>query len=298
MPAGGYVWWYIDAISDDGDHALTIIAFIGSVFSPYYLWSGRSDPANHCAVNVALYGKRYKHWAMTERCRNALWRSPVSLVIGPSALTWTDGKLAIEIDEIAVPLPRRLKGRLELNLPTLAAAHFALDGAGRHIWRPLAPRARVDVRFECPRLNWQGEAYLDANSGSEPLEAGFQNWTWSRANLSEGAVVLYDAKRRDGERTSFALHFDSNCEVNDFPPPPITALPPTLWGIDRKTRSHNAQSTRVLKTLESAPFYARSMISADLQGESVIAIHESLSLDRFNKRWVQSLLPFRMPRRI
>ena len=27
--------WYVDAISDDGRHGLTIIAFIGSVFSPY-----------------------------------------------------------------------------------------------------------------------------------------------------------------------------------------------------------------------------------------------------------------------
>ena len=33
---GGYRWWYIDAFSDDGQHGLTIIAFIGSVFSPYY----------------------------------------------------------------------------------------------------------------------------------------------------------------------------------------------------------------------------------------------------------------------
>ena len=31
---GGYVWWYVDALSDDGLHGLTMIAFIGSVFSP------------------------------------------------------------------------------------------------------------------------------------------------------------------------------------------------------------------------------------------------------------------------
>ena len=55
----GYAWWYVDALSDDGAHALTIIAFIGSVFSPYYAWArqrGRGDPENHVAVNVALYG--------------------------------------------------------------------------------------------------------------------------------------------------------------------------------------------------------------------------------------------------
>ena len=45
----GYVWWYVDALSDDGQHGLTLIAFIGSVFSPFYAWSrrrgaGRSAP--------------------------------------------------------------------------------------------------------------------------------------------------------------------------------------------------------------------------------------------------------------
>ncbi len=37
----GYAWWYIDAVSDCGSHALTIIAFVGSVFSPYYAWARR-----------------------------------------------------------------------------------------------------------------------------------------------------------------------------------------------------------------------------------------------------------------
>jgi carotenoid 1,2-hydratase len=29
----------------------------------------------------------------------------------------------------------------------------------------------------------------------------------------------------------------------------------------------------------------------------VVAMHESLSLDRFMRPWVQAMLPFRMPRR-
>ena len=31
----GYVWWYVDAFSEDRAYGLTLIAFIGSVFSPY-----------------------------------------------------------------------------------------------------------------------------------------------------------------------------------------------------------------------------------------------------------------------
>ena len=38
VPPGGYCWWYVDATSDCGQFALTVIAFVGSVFSPYYHW--------------------------------------------------------------------------------------------------------------------------------------------------------------------------------------------------------------------------------------------------------------------
>ena len=41
----GYAWWYIDAFSErPPQYGLTIIAFIGSVFSPYYKLSGRGRP--------------------------------------------------------------------------------------------------------------------------------------------------------------------------------------------------------------------------------------------------------------
>jgi carotenoid 1,2-hydratase len=40
----------------------------------------------------------------------------------------------------------------------------------------------------------------------------------------------------------------------------------------------------------------RSVIDTHLMGESVTAIHESLSLDRFRAPWVLMMLPFRMPR--
>ena len=31
IPKNGYAWWYVDALSDDGLHALTVIALIGSM---------------------------------------------------------------------------------------------------------------------------------------------------------------------------------------------------------------------------------------------------------------------------
>ncbi|MCX4199033.1 FAD-dependent oxidoreductase, partial [Methylobacterium organophilum] len=82
---GGYAWWYVDAVSDDGRQGLTIIAFIGSVFSPYYAWSAEKDPFAHCAMNVVLYGDRGR-FAMTERRAASLSRSADHIAVGPSAM--------------------------------------------------------------------------------------------------------------------------------------------------------------------------------------------------------------------
>jgi carotenoid 1,2-hydratase len=76
----------------------------------------------------------------------------------------------------------------------------------------------------------------------------------------------------------------------------VAALPGTLWRIDRQTRADEGSTPKILKTLEDAPFYARSMVSSDVNGHAATAIHESLSLDRFASPWVRMLLPFRMPR--
>jgi carotenoid 1,2-hydratase len=49
-----------------------------------------------------------------------------------------------------------------------------------------------------------------------------------------------------------------------------------------------------MATLLDAPFYARSLVETRLRGLRVASMHESLSLTRFDARWVRALLPFRM----
>jgi carotenoid 1,2-hydratase len=53
---------------------------------------------------------------------------------------------------------------------------------------------------------------------------------------------------------------------------------------------------RDLRTVEDTPFYARSLLT-DGASSPAHVVHESLSLERFRSPWVQSMLPFRMPRR-
>jgi carotenoid 1,2-hydratase len=299
VPTGGYVWWYIDALSDDGSQGITLIAFVGSVFSPYYAWARRTgtpDPVNHCALNVALYGPRAGRWTMTERGAAQVERARDHLVLGRSALDWMGGVMHIDIDEICAPVPRRLRGSIQLTPAAIGARSYVLDAAGRHRWTPFAPCAHVEVRLSEPDIQWSGVGYMDSNVGEEPVEHGFREWTWSRASLPGSAVVLYDVTPRTAPPHSLALRFAANGSAERVEPPPEVVLPMTGWRIARRTRADSGHGARVVKTLEDAPFYSRSQLATRLLGCAAPAVHESLDLNRFRSRWVQCLLPFRMPR--
>lgn len=299
MAPGGYAWWYVDALSDDGLHGISLIAFVGSVFSPYYARArrrGTADPADHCALNVALYGPRGGRWAMTERGRAALQREASWLRIGPSALAWDGDALEIDIDEIAVPLPRRIRGKVRVIPHALARHEAVLDARRLHRWQPIAPAARVEVRLDAPALRWSGEGYWDCNHGDEPLEAGIGAWSWSRARLRDGTAVVYDVEAREGGATALALRFAADGSCSAFASPPRASLPASAWRIARATRSEDGVAT-LARTLEDTPFYARSLVGTRLFGHAATSVHESLDLDRFRSRIVQAMLPFRMPRR-
>lgn len=292
VPPGGYTWWYVDALSDDKQHGLTIIAFIGSVFSPYYAWSGWRDPEHHCALNVALYRAGADRWAMTERGRQDVVRDASRLQIGPSCVSWRDDALRIDIDEWTAPIPGRVRGSVTLHPQAINTQAFALDAGENHSWRPIAPRARIEVAVDDGALSWRGDAYLDSNWGSEPLERAFTSWDWSRAHAGDGTVVHYDVTPRTGAEKGLSLRFDEYARPSLIEPPPRAALPGTFWKVPRHARG----DARLVRTLEDSPFYTRSALAGVIDGAPADIMHESLSLNRFRSPVVRAMLPFRMPR--
>jgi carotenoid 1,2-hydratase len=296
----GYRWWYLDALSDDGQHGLTLIAFIGSVFSPYYASARRRGitlAEDHCAINVALYQRGQPRWALTERGQRQLRRDAHTLSIGPSVLHWSAAGLTIRIDERCAPLPRRLRGEILVEGVFREDLHYALDAQGRHLWGPIAPAGRVKLKLDHPAVEWSGHAYFDSNAGAVPLEQDFRRWDWSRSSLPDGSTdVFYDVDRRDGGNTLLGMRFTAEAAPTPLLLNQRGSLPASvLWRVARATRLP-AAGTQVLRTLEDTPFYARSLLGTVHEGQPLTAMHESLDLDRFASRWVQCLLPFRMPR--
>jgi len=271
------------------------------VFSPYYAWARRrkggvADPDNHCALNVALYGPRDKSWSMTERGVRLNHRERDWLTIGPSQLHWTGNSLHIHINEMAVPLPRRIRGTVRLHPQQLFNFSTALDAEGRHRWGPLAPHAAIEVDLQSPAQHWTGHAYLDSNEGDEPVERAFTEWDWSRSRLRDGSTaVLYDVEPQRHDGRLLALHFSRDGVVRPFEAPGRHTLPRTGWRLPR--RMHGEAGVRVLRQLEDTPFYQRCMLQTRLLDESVTSFHETLNVPRLVSPVVQAMLPWRMPRR-
>jgi carotenoid 1,2-hydratase len=314
---GGYAWWYVDAVSEDGAHALTMIAFVGSVFSPNYARArramssgGRSaDPERFCAINVALYRKHDRRcWALTEH--GDVERSRELLTIGQTSLRWHEDQrgahLLVEVDERETRFGGRrgppIRGRIRLYPSASFGPRIELDRArssARHRWYPVAPHAEVVVEFDAPALRFAGSGYHDVNEGDEGLELGFASWNWSRAKLDRGrTAILYDVVTREAARTDprgwlFVPERREITEIDASTLGPEVALPRTRWRVDRGIRSEVGHPPRLISTLEDTPFYSRNLVRVRIADSETTAVHESLSLERFGSRAVQFLLRFK-----
>ncbi|WP_435138693.1 carotenoid 1,2-hydratase [Pseudopelagicola sp. nBUS_19] len=297
VPAGGYAWWYVDGVSHDGERAVSVIGFIGSVFSPWYAWSGRSRPDNHCCINVATYGKGGR-FAMTDRGSAALRQSKDCLQVGPSSMCWTGRDLVININEVSsLPLISRIRGQIILSPSSITKVELPLTMGGEHIWRPFAPIADISVQLEAEGWQFRGHGYFDSNFGTRPLEKDFNTWNWARYPTSNGATCFYDAKRCDETVLDTAINFEPDGSAQHVAAPPLTPIRRTLWALKRETRADHGTTPRQIKPMLDAPFYCRSVVETHINGEATQGVHEALDLRRYANPFVKPMLAVRVPRR-
>lgn len=250
---------------------------------------------------MALYRPEGPRWVMTERGPHALARTPTSLALGHTRVAWEGDALVLHFDERCAtfpsPLPARLAGQVRLWPRFVDGVPVALDGpAARHRWCPVAPSARAEVVLDAPALRFSGEGYVDANHGDEPLEQGFVGWHWSRMATGEGAALAYHTTPRRGAPLALVRRYDRRGQAREGGDTELAPVSATGWRLRREVAVDRGVTPRAVRTLEDTPFYARSLIDTVLGGERGLAMHETLDADRFARRWVQFLLPFRTRR--
>lgn len=279
---------------------MTIIAFVGSVFSPTYFAArarGKDTAAERfCALNVVLYRARDRCWSFTEHPLARIQRTAQRFDIGASAIAWEGDTLVARIDERSAGIGRPVRGTVRLRPHRCFDHAVALDPAERHHWWPVAPLAEIEVEMARPALRFVGSGYHDTNFGREPLERGFRAWEWSRAELPRGTGVLYDAEPREGPPSARGLLFGRDGQIEPLDAEQRHRLPRGSWGVARSIRADPGAPPRIRRGLESAPFYTRELVETTIAGHPVLAMHESLDLDRFAHPVVQRMLPFRIRR--
>ena len=286
----------MDGLSEDGSKAISIIGFIGSVFSPWYRWSERKSPENHCCINVALYGKGAR-WTMTDRGASALRQSEDCLTVGPSSMHWDGDKLVVHINEISTPHCNRIEGTVTIRPSGVTNVELPLTQDGAHIWRPFAPTSHIEVDLKRPGWTWNGHGYFDANFGTRSLEEDFSYWTWARLPLQQGTACLYDASRRDGSSLAVGYSFSEDGEARAIEMPPKAPMRRSLWALRRETRSDAGFRPKQVKHMLDAPFYNRAAIVTKINGEESVGVHEALDLNRFRSPFLKPMLAVRVPRR-
>ncbi|MEM0977394.1 MAG: carotenoid 1,2-hydratase [Pseudomonadota bacterium] len=283
-------------MSDCGRYAISIITFIGSVFSPWYRWSGRRDPANNCCINVALYGPGAR-WTMTDRGRNALRRSADKIEIGPSHARWEDGQLILSINEMSWPHLQTIEGEIIIHPTALTDVEIPLKEDGSHIWRPFAPTSRIEVKLNRKGWSWNGHGYFDANFGTAALEDDFDYWTWARMPHRGGTACFYDVLDREGRVTEAAIRFEADGTPSFFTPPPKQNMRRSLWLLKKEGRGDVGFRPRQNKHMLDAPFYCRAGIETKIDGDIVQGVHEALDLRRFASPLLKPMLAVKVPRR-
>ena len=234
---------------------------------------------------------------MTDRGEAALRQTPDRFTVGPSSLTWRNGNLEIDVNEVSsLPLVSRVRGRITVRPTGVTGVELPLLEDGTHIWRPFAPSAGIEVDLG-PGWQWTGHGYFDANFGTRALEADFSYWTWGRFPLPGGAACFYDATRRDGTHLEFGIHFTEDGQAEAMKMPPLTPLKRSLWTVRRETRADAGYTPRQVKAMLDAPFYTRSVVRTRINGEVTDGVHEALDLNRFASPFLKPMLAVRVPRR-
>ncbi|MFK7939248.1 MAG: carotenoid 1,2-hydratase [Roseovarius sp.] len=273
-----------------------MIGFIGSVFSPWYAWSGRANPENHVCINVATYGPGGR-FTMTDRGQSALRQTRDQLQIGPSSMRWQDGQLIIDVNEIgALPMITPVRGQITVTPHAMTAVELPLTSDGAHIWRPFAPSCDIRVDLNGAGWQWDGHGYFDANFGTRALEQDFNTWTWGRFPLEgDRAACFYDAQRKDGSTLGVGVQIDADGQAREMELPPKARLKRSLWALSRDTRADAGYQPHQVQAMLDAPFYNRAAVRTQINGVETTGVYEALDLRRYAR--LKPMIAVRVPRR-
>jgi carotenoid 1,2-hydratase len=94
-----------------------------------------------------------------------------------------------------------------------------------------------------------------------------------------------------------AIAFDKSGSAKRVAAPPRVPFKRSLWQVKRETRADLGVTPKQTLNMLDAPFYSRSAVQTQMNGEVVTGVHEALDLVRFRSPLIKPMLAVRVPRR-
>lgn len=310
---GGFLWWYADAVNEQGDGFVVIWSF-GLPFLPGYAAAQRAGRAptarSRPSLTVCIYqGGKLDFYLLQE--------------YAPEDATWDhDGcwKFADSIFESStIDGQRVLNAQLSMPVPGsdskfVAAASIAGVARRRgpndarnstHDWSPLVGPAvaKFEARHGADNWRFTGRGYHDRNGGRVAMHAqGISRWLWGRIPFDtferifylswphhgppelHGLDILSDGTTRHAGELSVAVASSNRSYTGPTYPRRIElTVEGSLW-----------LSVNVAHVIDEGPFYLRFMVNGRLEGQSALGIAELVLPDAIDSDHLRPLVKMRV----
>ena len=226
---GGFTWWYMDALDQQGNGIVIIWSF-GLPFLPGYASAARAGAApvarQRPSLNVALYrGHQPSFYSLQEfdpddvEWQGERWRFGRSVI----ETAVHDGRRVLEVRlDVDVPGDASLRLQGEVRLEGVPRVPRRGDEYGaRHDWAPFVGPSYASVRLKAgvERYDFDARAYFDGNTGTVALhDTGIDRWTWGRLPFEDRERIYYILWREpNAEPEAHGIEIDTKGRLESAP---------------------------------------------------------------------------------
>ncbi len=323
--AGGYEWWYFDALSDDGRDCLVVIFLVGFIFSPAYNRAvdkhlrDKTQPAPRPADYPAIAITLYRDGRPLYRAINQFTAADFSADPARPACRIGDSHFYLDGMRYALELNATLRGgkRLagsfswEIVQSSKLKAQSSKPPSDSHAWNLVAPRCRVKGELRVndrPALTFAGNGYHDHNHDSRWLPESVAAWEWGRAHFAdETTAVYYRYRARGATEADCYLFLETKDGLQTHPARLVAGRGKQHYFGLRYPRELTVETENARlkitqrRVLDGSFFYLRCQDTATLElndgaKQTAPAITEQLAPQALRYRWLDWLVNMRIGR--
>lgn len=314
-----YEWWYFDALSDNGQTALTIIFFENFIFSPRYNSASNTKKVPALLFSYFEAGKPLYQLIKEFSPEDFLSdQEKIFCQIQGNSFTYDSAPygngylLNINLD---LPNETKLEAQLEwLLVESNFLENYQPKTENIHYWNLVAPRADVTGHININNqkgkiidsIHFRGTGYHDHKSDNRNFSSAISYLQWGRVHFADTTAVFYQLKENNNDKEINKLvvikdnefyerdaQFTQQMLIRDF------------YGLRYAKRSYLVSEDNMLlqmkplKMLSSSFYHLRylSEMTLSLRDGKIrkaIGITQSIDSKNLNYRWLDWLIDFRI----